>query len=142
MKYFIYTLALLTLAASTLSSGQLTPIQIAELEVSDFDITDDIGKYISIVIKAFHLIAFFMLLADVVARYKGTPLYFAHALRFIFFIYGSCCPWLLGGNEDYAVLGYRNFCGKVFFHYFDLIYHGYFGFGYINCFNHNLKVDG
>jgi hypothetical protein len=50
-----------------------------------------------------------MLLLDVYYRNKGKPLYFGHAMRFIFFLYGACCPWLIGGNENYAPLGYRKF---------------------------------
>ena len=65
-----------------------------------------------------------------------------HTLRFAIFTYGACCPWLLGGNEDYAPLGYRGWNDRTFYHFFDLIYHGYFGWGYLNCFNHRLKVDG
>jgi len=134
-------IALLLLASNTLSS-QLTTAELAEVKTSTHSLADSAGITISTILKVFHLIAFLMLLLDVKARYNGTPLNYAHALRFIFFIYGSCCPWLLGGNENYAPAGYRGFNDNIFFHYFDLIYHGYFGFGYINCFNHNLKVDG
>ena len=118
------------------------PENIATLNVSDLTIADDGGKAIAVIAKVIQIIAFFMLLADAFCRYKQKPLYFGHAMRFLFFVYGSCCPWLLGGNENYAPKGYRGVMDRMGFHYFDQIYHGYFGFGYINCFNHKLAVDG
>lgn len=135
-------LALLVLVQVTMCAEVTPGVAPADLKVTKVGIADSTGETVATIIKVIQIIAFVMLLADCFARYKGTPLYFGHALRFIFFIYGACCPWLLGGNEDYAPLGYRDLGDKLFFHFFDQIYHGYFGFGYINCFNHRLTVDG
>jgi hypothetical protein len=149
MNRKLQLLALLVLAQVTLSTA--IPAEGADrvlasnadtVNVTKVEIADDAGKVIAIVIKVIQIIAFFMLLADVFGRYHGKPRYFAHALRFIFFIYGACCPWLLGGNENFAPNGYRDLGDKMFFHFFDQIYHGYFGSGYIDCFNHKLTVDG
>jgi hypothetical protein len=109
--------------------------------MSNLSIGDELSKVMAIVIKVLQIVAFLMLLIDVYYRYKGEPRYFAHALRFIFFIYGACCPWLLGGNENYAPDGYRGLGDKLFYNFFDQIYHGYFGSGYIDCFNHRLTVN-
>jgi hypothetical protein len=141
-------LALLILAQVALST--VTPAQASDrvlaagdnVKVTSYEIADSSAQLIAILAKIIQVIAFFMLLSDVFARYNGKPRYFAHALRFIFFIYGACCPWLLGGNENYAPNGYRDLGDKLFFHFFDQIYHGYFGSLYIDCFTHDVKVNG
>jgi len=106
-------------------------------------LADSFGHTFATLIKFFQLFGFLMIVFDIWYRYQyGKPMYYMHTLRFAIFTYGACCPWLLGGNEDYAPLGYRGWNDRTFYHFFDLIYHGYFGWGYLNCFNHRLKVDG
>lgn len=106
MKIYSYVLVLLCLTSFAMCD-QLTAAELAEVKVTGTEIADDAGKVIASIIKVLQILAWFMLLADVFARYNGKPLFFGHAMRFLFFIYGACCPWLLGGNENYAPLGYR-----------------------------------
>lgn len=103
---------------------------------------DSFGHAFATLIKVFHMIALLMLLGDCLSRYYGKPLHYTHVLRYAIFVYGACCPWLLGGNENYAPGSYRGWNDRTFFHFFDLMYHGYWGWGYLNCFNHKLTVDG
>jgi hypothetical protein len=88
------------------------------------------------------MLSLIMIFIDCIFRYFGKPLYFMHTLRYAIFVYGACCPWLLGGNENYWPLAYRGLGDTVFYDFFDLIYHGYWTSGYINCFKHELMVDG
>lgn len=102
----------------------------------------DFGRGFAFVIKSIQMLSIVMILIDCIFRYFGKPLYFMHTLRFAIFVYGACCPWLLGGNENSSPLGYRGLGDTVFYDFFDLTYHGYWTSGYINCFVHDLKVDG
>lgn len=102
----------------------------------------DFGRGFAFVIKSIQMLSLVMIFIDCIFRYFGKPLYFMHTLRFAIFVYGACCPWLLGGNENASPQGYRGLGDTVFFDFFDLIYHGYWTSGYINCFVHELKVDG
>lgn len=140
MNRIVYVFALLVLANVTLC--QLTATELSEIKTTTWSIADDAGKTISIIIKVTQMISLLMLLADVFSRWRGKPLFFGHALRFAFFIYGACTPWLLGGNQNYAPMGYRDANDFTLSHYFDQIYHGYFGSGHINVFHNDLQLNG
>jgi hypothetical protein len=113
-----------------------------KIYVAKFGKAEGFGEVYSYIIKGIQMLALVMLCVDLICRYYGVKLYWMHVLRFCIFVYGACCPWLLGGNNNHAPQGYRGFMDKVGYHFFDLIYHGYWGTGYLSCFNHRLTVDG
>ncbi len=113
-----------------------------EFKMTEHSMGDPFGHAFATLIKVAQMIALLMCLGDCLARYYGKPLHYTHTLRFAIFVYGACCPWLLGGNNNQTPGGYRGFNDRIFYHFFDLIYHGYWGWGYFDCFNHRITVDG
>ena len=84
----------------------------ARLQTEEFKLNgnrhaDSFGHAFATLIKVFHMIALLMCLGDCLSRYYGKPLHYTHVLRWAIFIYGACCPWLLGGNENFAPGSYR-----------------------------------
>jgi hypothetical protein len=103
---------------------------------------DSFGHAFATLIKVAQMWSLLMIGYDCYSRYHGKPCHYTHVLRYCIFVYGACCPWLLGGNNNYAPKGYRGWNDRTFYHFFDLIYHGYWGWGYLDCFNHKITVDG
>jgi hypothetical protein len=138
-RYLVLALLLAQVCLTSVTQNLPTPPEI----ISRNPNADSFGHTFAVLIKIIQLFGFLMTAFDILYRWLyGKPLYLMHTLRFAIFTYGACCPWLLGGNENYVPLAYRGWNDRTFYHFFDLIYHGYLGSGYLNCFNNKLMVDG
>jgi hypothetical protein len=128
-------LANCTLAATTHEDRALQALKTSEVSWSAKNLGEVLGAFWKIGI----IICLVLLIVDVVMRFKGSKLGISHAVRYIWFIYGTAAVWTIGSNISD---GYRGYNDSIFSKLYEEIYYGYFGAGLPEIFTNPITSGG
>lgn len=85
------------------------------------------------------MICLVLMIFDVFSRFGGKRIGVMHAVRFIWFIYGTACVYQIGAHVGN---GYRVFNDSIFGKFLEEIYDGYFGSKQFKIFKNPITVAG
>lgn len=102
---------------------------------------DKVGRIVGIILKILQIVFFFLMILDVLSRFKGKPINSMHLMRFLTFTFCAATTHYIGLNKDGYIGFHQGTNSELLGQFYNKIYLGYYDTAMFKLFE-NPKING